>query len=144
MTVIQDDNELEQIKDLTTSNQRKSWYKYYDDLQEFKTQKLKESMNNENCELISEYEKYDKPVYYLYEGLEYKTTPNTWYKGVRAHKMKCIRYTTNYVKEMLKREGCELIGEYVNTKTPIKYTYNGKEYSIRFDKWKYNNRRNHI
>ena len=38
--------------------------------------KLRESMKAENCELISEYINCEKPVFYIYEGFEYKINPS--------------------------------------------------------------------
>ena len=46
---------------------------------------LRESMKNEGCELISEYNGSNVPVYYLYNSLEYKVIPWKWKRGHRAH-----------------------------------------------------------
>lgn len=105
---------------------------------------LRESMKAEQCELISEYIKGDKPVYYLFEGFEYKTTPTRWKSGHRAHKCKCIRYTQNYIKQLFANEGCELISEYKNQKSRLKYKYNDQIYEVIFNDWKFYNSRPHL
>lgn len=46
---------------------------------------LRESMNAEGCELISEYKTLKTPIYYLYDGLKYQTTAERWNKGKRPH-----------------------------------------------------------
>ena len=109
-----------------------------------KEEELRQSMKNEDCELISKYTNYKTPVYYLFEGMEYKTTPNKWHSGHRAHKCKCIRYTQNYIKQLFENEGCELISEYQNQKSKLKYLYKDKEYEVVFNDWKYFNKRPHL
>ena len=109
-----------------------------------KEEALRESMKAEECELISEYIKGDKPVYYLFNGLEYKTTPTKWNTGHRAHKCKCIRYTQNYIKQLFEKEGCTLMSEYKNQKSLLKYMYNDKEYEVIFNNWLYFNKRPHL
>lgn len=105
---------------------------------------LRESMKGENCELISKYEAYNEPVYYLFEGLEYKITPEKWDKGERAHQKKRIQYTHNHVKELFKREGCELKNEYENKRSMLNYVYDGKCYHVSFNDWKYLKKRPHL
>lgn len=97
---------------------------------------LKESMAKEECELISDYVASDETVYYLYKGLEYKTTPYKWKKERRAHKLKCIQYTTNHIKELFKNENCELLDEYKNNYTYLSYKYKDETFKVRFDDWK--------
>lgn len=109
-----------------------------------KEDQLRQSMKNENCELISKYENYKTPVYYLFEGMEYKITPSKWNSGHRAHKCKCIRYTQNYIKQLFENEGCTLLSEYKNQKSKLKYLYNNKEYEVIFNDWKYFNKRPHL
>lgn len=105
---------------------------------------LRESMKAEGCELISPYTDYKTPVYYIFEGMEYKTTPYRWNSGHRAHKCKCIRYTHNYIKQLFANEGCELISEYQNQKSKLKYLYHEKEYEVTFNDWKFFNKRPHL
>ena len=109
-----------------------------------KEEELRESMKKEECELITKYTTAKTPVYYIFEGMEYKTTPTKWNSGHRAHKCKCIRYTHNYIKQLFANEDCELISEYQNQKSKLKYLYNEKEYEVTFNDWKYFNKRPHL
>lgn len=113
-----------------------------------KTQKynmIKESMESEECELLATENSFiSSSIYYLFDGLEYKTTAKQWNNGIRAHKLKCIHYTNNHIKELFRRENCKLISEYHNIKTLLVYEYNEKTYTVRFDKWKYNHQRAHL
>ena len=109
-----------------------------------KEEELRQSMKAEGCELISPYTDYKTPVYYIFEGMEYKTTPYRWNSGHRAHKCKCIRYTHNYIKQLFANEGCELISEYQNQKSKLKYLYHEKEYEVTFNDWKFFNKRPHL
>lgn len=108
-----------------------------------KNNKLKESMQNENCVLLSSYSKCNQPVFYLFDGYEYKTTPEKWYRGHRAHKVKCIRYTQNHIAKIFANEGCELLSQYKNQKTKLKYRFHDKEYEITFNEWQYFFKRPH-
>lgn len=105
---------------------------------------LRESMLAEQCELISKYESTDKPVYYLFDGMEYQTTPHHWNAGKRAHKQKCVRYTHNHIKELFAKEGCELLTQYKNQKTILTYRYEGQEFQVNFTNWKYHKLRPHL
>ena len=109
-----------------------------------KEEELRESMKKEECELITKYTTAKTPVYYIYEGMEYKITPYRWHSGHRAHKCKCIRYTHNYIKQLFANEDCELISEYQNQQSKLKYLYNEKEYEVTFNDWKYFNKRPHL
>ena len=106
-------------------------------------QKLFQSMKNENCTPISDYQGYNKPIYYLFDNLEYKTTPSKWNKGKRAHTQKCIQYTQNHVAELFARENCILLSPYKNIKSILTYKFNDSTYSVRFDNWLYLNSRPH-
>ena len=101
-------------------------------------------MKAEGCELISSYSNCRTPVYYLYEGMEYKTTPGRWNSGHRAHKCKCIRYTQHYIKQLFANEGCELISEYKNQKSKLTYKYNDQIYEVVFNDWKLFSSRPHL
>lgn len=105
---------------------------------------LRESMKAEGCELISSYKDSKTPVYYMFEGFEYKITPYRWNSGGRSHKDKCIRYTQNYFKQLFANEGCELISEYKNQKSRLKYKYNDQIYEVIFNDWKFYNSRPHL
>ncbi|KAK8857644.1 hypothetical protein M9Y10_016050 [Tritrichomonas musculus] len=107
-------------------------------------QKLRESMKAEDCELISKYVNSKKTVLYIYDGFEYQTTPARWNGGYRSHKSKCPRYTQNYIKKMFEDEGCELISEYKNQKSKLKYRYDGVVYEVVFNDWKFFNSRPHL
>ena len=41
-------------------------------------------------------------------------------------------FTTDFVKEELKKENCELISEYINGSTPIEYTFENVKYQVSF------------
>ena len=77
------------------------------------------------------------------KDLNIKLIPVNWNNGVRAHKMKCVRYTHNHIKKLFENENCELITEYKNQKTLLTYKYEGKEYQVRFNDWKHHNSRPH-
>ena len=115
-----------------------------DDLRIERERQLRESMKTEGCELISPYESSLKPVHYLFEGMDYKISPYRWYRGVRAHNVKCIRYTNEHIKQLFAKEGCELISPYVNQKSKLTYRYNGKEYTVVWNDWKFFNSRPHL
>ena len=108
-----------------------------------KENKLRESMKAEGCELVSKYVKANVKVFYLFNGFEYQTTPTKWNSGYRAHKSKCSHYTQNYIKKAFADEGCELISEFKNVKTLLRYRYQGKIYEVTFDNWKNYGRRPH-
>lgn len=108
-----------------------------------KTNQLKESMQNENCYLLSNYVNCKSPVYYLFDGYEYKTTPEKWHRGHRAHNVKCIRYTQNHIAKIFADEGCELLSQYKNQKTKLKYRFHDREYEITFNEWRYFFKRPH-
>ena len=80
---------------------------------------------------------------FLFENLEYKTTPSKWNKGKRAHTQKCIQYTQNHVAELFARENCILLSPYKNIKSILTYKFNDSTYSVRFDNWLYLNSRPH-
>ncbi|KAK8876423.1 hypothetical protein M9Y10_006630 [Tritrichomonas musculus] len=106
--------------------------------------KLRESMKSEDCEIISKYVNCDTKVFYIHDGNEYQTTPYRWNSGYRAHQSKCPRYTQNHIKKMFEDEGCELISEYKNQKSKLKYRYQGVVYEVVFNDWKFFNSRPHL
>ena len=53
-------------------------------------------------------------------------------------------FTTDFVKEELKKENCELISEYVNGNTPIEYVYDNVKYKVLFRNWRNRDYRPHI
>ena len=53
-------------------------------------------------------------------------------------------FTTEFVKEELKKENCELISEYVNGNTPIEYVYDNVKYKVLFRNWRNDHYRPHI
>ena len=107
-------------------------------------EKLRESMSAEGCELISKYVNSKTKVLYIHDGFEYQTTPSRWNSGYRSHKGKCPRYTQNYIKKLFENEGCELISEYKNQKSLLKYRYQGVTYEVVFNDWKFWHRRPHL
>ena len=113
-------------------------------LRQQKEDKLRESMLKEDCILTSSYELSNKLVHYTFEGLDYAITPTKWSKGIRAHKLKCIRYTHEHIAQLFANEGCELISKYVNQKSKLTYRYNGKEYQVVWNDWNCYNSRPHL
>ena len=109
-----------------------------------KENKLRDSMKSEGCELLDKYVNGRTPIRYLFENMEYKTTPTRWNTGYRAHKSKCIRYTHEYIAQLFANEGCELISKYVNQKSKLTYRYNGREYKVVWNDWKFFNSRPHL
>lgn len=132
-SIIQGNEDLEKLKNDRLEKQRQE-----------KEDNLKESMKNEDCELTSKFIKSDKPVYYLYNGLQYKTTPTKWNKGYRAHQSKCPRYTHEHIAQLFKNEGCELLSHYENQKSKLTYQYEGKIYNVIWNDWKFYNSRPHL
>lgn len=57
------------------------------------------------------------------EGHEYPVKfEHFYYRGQRCRKCKGMaKYSNEEVNEILKKEGCELIGEYVNNRTPFTF-----------------------
>ena len=53
-------------------------------------------------------------------------------------------FTTDFVKEELKKENCELISEYKNCDTPIEYVYDNVKYKVLFKNWRNDLYRPHI
>ena len=109
-----------------------------------KEDELRESMMKEGCELVSKYTKASEPIYYMFEGREYKTTPSKWKAGHRAHQMKFSKYTPNYVKKCFADEGCELLTEYKNSKQVLFYKYENARYSTTFNDWIWYHNRPHL
>ncbi|OHT15049.1 hypothetical protein TRFO_42747 [Tritrichomonas foetus] len=107
-------------------------------------EQLKDSMKTENCELISEYIDYKTPVFYIFDGLEYKVAPYRWKNGNRPHKNKRTFHTPNHMKELIKREDCELITEYKTSKQFLTYKYKGVVNTVKGDHWLYLNERPHL
>lgn len=102
-------------------------------------EKFFEELRKEGCEPISEYKTYMDKVDYMYDGIKYSVTPNNWihYK-TRPHIIR-RRFDIEYVKAMFGKYGCELLEDkWVNTHTPMRYIYEGKEYVKTWESWKYN------
>ncbi len=57
---------------------------------------------------------------------------------------KTSAFTTDFVKEELKKENCELISEYINGNTPIEYVFDNVKYKILFRNWRNSHYRPHI
>ena len=72
---------------------------------------------------------------------EYKLfNPTDWNKFL----INPYHFDTKRVAGELAKEGCELISEYKNGQTPIRYRYNNKIYSVKFARWRHNNYRPHL
>lgn len=87
---------------------------------------VREALKAECCELLSE----EIPSWrfkfkYIAQcGHEGATDFSHWKSGggrLCPSCSKSIRYTPEYVSNVFKASGCELLGEYVNCKTPVKY-----------------------
>ena len=61
------------------------------------------------------------------------------YKGWKTR-----AFTTEFVKEELAKENCELISEYKNGNTPIEYVYDNVKYKVLFKNWRNSQYRPHI
>ena len=62
-----------------------------------------------------------------------------------SHKgWKTRAFTTDFVKEELKKENCELISEYTNCNEPIEYVHNNGKYKGLFENWRNRHYRPHI
>lgn len=53
-------------------------------------------------------------------------------------------FTTDFIKEELKKDDCELISEYVNCNTPIEYVFDNVKYKVLFKNWRHRQYRPHI
>lgn len=109
-----------------------------------KENNLRDSMKLEGCELLDKYVDGRTKIRYLFEGLEYQTTPTKWNTGYRAHKSKCPRYTHEHIAQLFAKEGCELISQYVNQKSKLTYRYKDRNYQVVWNDWKYYNTRPHL
>ena len=62
-----------------------------------------------------------------------------------SHKgWKTRAFTTDFVKEELKKENCEFISEYKNWNETIEYVYNNVKYKGLFKNWRNSHYRPHI
>ena len=109
-----------------------------------KENNLRDSMKLEGCELLDKYVSGRTKIRYLFEGMEYQTTPTKWNTGYRAHKSKCPRYTHEHIAQLFAKEGCELISQYVNQKSRLEYKYKGKTFHVVWNDWKCYNSRPHL
>ena len=50
--------------------------------------------------------------------------------------MKRINWTTELVAEEMLKDHCILTSEYKNNRTPIKYDFEGKTYSVIWNHWR--------
>ena len=57
---------------------------------------------------------------------------------------KTCAFTTDFVKEELKKENCELISEYINGNTPIEYVFDNVKYKVLFKNWRHKQYRPHL
>ncbi|KAK8840749.1 hypothetical protein M9Y10_030526 [Tritrichomonas musculus] len=106
--------------------------------------KLRESMKNENCILQSKYVNGKTKVTYLYNNMQYQTTPTKWNTGYRAHKAKCPRYTHEHIAQLFAQEGCKLISQYQNQKSKLTYEYKGRTFQVVYNDWKFYHSRPHL
>ena len=49
--------------------------------------------------------------------------PTRWNSGIRPHNVECIRYTQEHIAQLFAKEGCQLISQYKNQKSLLKYKY---------------------
>ena len=53
-------------------------------------------------------------------------------------------FTTDFVRDELAKENCELISEYVNCNEQIEYIFENVKYKVRFRNWRNDGYRPHI
>ena len=112
------------------------------------TELVAEEMKRANCELIDEYKRADVKIKYLYEGKEYTIRWHDWLRNIKPHLNRGNHnhtiWTTESVNELLKRDDCELVGEFVNVNTRIKYKYQDSIYWVTLHSWISNKARPHF
>ena len=69
---------------------------------------------------------------------------NPEYEKERRKGWKTTAFTTEFVREELRKEDCELINEYINSTTPIEYLYKGQIYRVKFSNWRHKKYRPHL
>lgn len=94
--------------------------------QRLTVEKVRDALEAEDCDLLDEeILGWTKPFHYVARcGHENKTTFSHWTEGggrVCAKCSKSIRYTKEYVASVFAALGCELLSEYTNCKTPVRY-----------------------
>lgn len=67
-------------------------------------------------------EQFDE-LFNKYYALVYEYPDDMAVYGHRAHKVKCTRYTPNYVRKVFKDAVCNLLTEYKKQKTELRYVY---------------------
>ncbi|KFZ25804.1 MAG: hypothetical protein KQ78_02009 [Candidatus Izimaplasma bacterium HR2] len=97
-------------------------------------EKFKELVENESYKLLSEYiHSKNKVRLKCDKGHEYEVKPNDFKSGYRCPKCSgnCSIQAKEQFLELLYKEGCELIGEYIDTQIKVKIRCNkGHEYRV--------------
>ena len=118
------------------------------------TKLVADEMKKANCELIDEYIRGDLRIKYLFEGNEYSVRWQDWIRKVRPSRPHLSggnrntkphkKWTNEKVNELLKKDDCELVDEYINTHTRFKYKYQNSFYWVALDDWIHKHARPHL
>ena len=110
----------------------------------YHNERLKESMENEGCILMTPYTLSDSYVKYMFNDKVYKVFPYKWFQGYRPHLTGKTSPTNEYVRQSFADENCELINDYINQRKPLYYRYKNKLYVTSWINWNSNKRRPHL
>ncbi|KAK8897825.1 hypothetical protein M9Y10_000053 [Tritrichomonas musculus] len=112
------------------------------------TQLVASEMMKENCKLIDEYKNARTKMKYIYEDKEYTVAWYHWtdkkhpsrphlHGGNQFHNRPNTnrQWNNELVNELLQKEDCELVDDYINYDTKFKYSYHGSYYWISLHNW---------
>lgn len=104
------------------------------------TEKVRELFANEGCILKSEYVNCKTRLVYEYNGNEFTTTLDLWKTDKsRPHlhggNFVVHQWTNEEVHKLFEDENCELLDNYVNKETKMKYKFNGSTYTTSLSNW---------
>lgn len=119
------------------------------------TQLVAEEMKKENCTLIDEYKRGDIRIKYMYNDNEYTVRWSDWLCKARPSRPHLSggnrnsnpvhnKWNNESVNELLMKDQCELVGEYINSKQRFKYKYQDSFYFVTLGDWIYKNARPHL
>ena len=118
------------------------------------TNLVSEMMKKENCVLLDEYKRGDLRIKYLFENKEYSVRWNDWVRKIRPSRPHLKggnrntklheKWDNEKVNELFKKENCELVDEYKNTKQRLRYKFNNSYYWTTLDDWIYHSSRPHL
>jgi hypothetical protein len=96
-----------------------------------------------DCTLLTEYKSARSPLKYICpNGHTVEIIWNSFQNGTRCPSCcKNKKFTQKEVEDYFEQEGCKLLDNYINSKTPVKYLCKcGNESKIRFAMFRYGNR----